>query len=185
MTHLQIFFIYIFIITWFVYYAFRSTLHEIIKTVTRRAQQQLHYLGKLRNGALSTRATVFADCSVYFIYLHTRDNSGRSRSRLSFSRGATFLMQLAPFLPYKSYCGASRALRIHSTCIHIRIRDPRYSLHSRSNKGCNPRASAANLPKNEGWRTGSFKSSRYPYILIICYGSILHNITFDTYSRKN
>lgn len=88
---------------------------------------------------LSTRATVFADCSVYFIYLHTRDNSRRSRSRVSFSRGATFLMQLAPFLPYKSHCGASRALRIHSTCIHIRIRSPRYSLHSRSNKECNPR----------------------------------------------
>lgn len=52
-------------------------------------------------------AHAFADYSVYFVCLHARDNS---RRRLSFSRSATFLMQLAPFLLYKSHCGASRAL---------------------------------------------------------------------------
>jgi len=53
----------------------------------------------------------FVDYSVYFVCLHARDNS---RRRLSFSRGATFLMQLAPFLLYKSHCGASCGHYIHT-----------------------------------------------------------------------
>jgi len=128
-------------------------MREVIKiaTFSRWDQQRLHYLRKLGKRSHSHRA--FADYSVYFVCLHARDNS-----RLSFSRGATFLMQLAPFLLYKSHCGASRALYTYKDtsctlaavpCTRVPIKDA-----ARKHRG--------DLPKDEGWCTVSSKSTSRP-----------------------
>lgn len=136
-----------------------STWREIIKTATRAEINNNCIILASCETEHRAPATVFADYSVYFVCLHARDNSRPLSSSL--------------FLPGRNFphatCSISLlqiALRsVSYTCMHACIQEyephaRRYSLHSRSNKGCNPRASAANLPKDEGWRTGSFKSPR-------------------------
>lgn len=124
-------------------WAFQHAVHEVVRSASRVPPRSAMIAVSWEVAKRSRSRRAFADCFVCFVCLHARDNSRRSRRRrhLSFSRGATFLMQVAPFLFYKSYCGVSRALRIHTGIRAAGSRACCHSLHSRSDKGCSPRAS--------------------------------------------